>query len=133
MMPQTARRFPHYRAADGAPDLFTASLHELLRLFYRRDNEALEFSKIRIALEAAGVKARHPQSDWGSLAASLRESKVLEVVGRRMSAAHSRNGAKNSVYRLTETYWNMAIHLAQARGWEKPQAEPMAEQTVLVP
>lgn len=115
--------------------LIGASHEKILRVFWDRHNAPLEFSALRIALEAHGVEAKDP-SHWGILAAALKESGVLETVGRETAVAVSRNQARNSTYRLTDALWAYTANLlAPHRDWPQPAApteDPQSEQVPLV-
>lgn len=108
---------------------------EIVRLFYLRGNEPMEFSHLRLALEAAGIKAESP-NHWGSLSALLTQhgkGQMLEVCGRANAVAASRNDARNNVVKLTPAMWGFAKFMAEKRHWLAPQvpkAEP--EQVALV-
>lgn len=115
--------------------LVKASYEEILRTFWLRHNEPLEFSALRVALEARGIKAREV-NHWGILAAALKDAGTIEAVGRETAIAASRNMARNSTYRLTDAVWSYVANLlAPARGWPQPAApaeEAKSEQGSLV-
>lgn len=102
-----------------------------LRCFYERGNADLEWSHLRMYLEAIGVKADDP-NHWGSFCELLIEEKVIEQVGREQAAAASRNGAKNSTYRLTAGMLWYVEQLAAKRGWQVTVPPAESEQTELV-
>lgn len=121
-------------ATAGTADyLIVSSRVVLFRLFYERGNEPLEFSALRIALEAHGIKAEDP-NHWGILAAALKNDTLLESVGRELAVAASRNQAKNSSYRLSRDGWSFARMLAERRGWGSPRTAGAgtAQQTSLI-
>lgn len=116
--------------------LLAQAREEILRIMWLRGNKPIEFSHLRLALEAAGVKADHP-GHWGSLSSLLStpgKGQMTEVVGREQAAAATRNDARNNVHRLTPEVWIFAKMLAERRGWPAPplpDKEP-AHQTALV-
>lgn len=102
--------------------LIGASHEKIMRVFWDRHNAPLEFSALRIALEAHGVQAKDP-SHWGILAAALKDVGTIEAVGRETAIAASRNMARNSTYRLTDAVWSYVANLlAPARGWPQPES-----------
>lgn len=126
----------------GGPDILVAEYllrqarEEICRLFFLNGNEGLEFSHLRLSLEAAGIKADHPHH-WGSLSALISRrgpGQMTEITGRELAVAASRNAALNNVHRLTpETYAFVVNVLAPNRGWKvlPKKAEP-PEQVSLV-
>lgn len=119
---------------SGAADYLIVQAREVLfYIFHTRNNEPLEFSALRIALEAHGVKAEDP-NHWGILAAALKNDSLIEAVGRELAVAASRNQAKNSAYRLSRDGWSFAKMLAERRGWGSPKTAGAgtAQQTSLI-
>jgi hypothetical protein len=128
---------PLYLADSGEADYLFAQCRELLyQIYWERGNAPLEFSALRLALEAHGVKATDPRSHWGILVASLKggADPILVVAGRELAVAASRNQARNGAYALSPTAWGWACTLAEKRGWQRsvPDPEPIPEQVSLI-
>jgi hypothetical protein len=126
----------------GGPDILVAEYllrqarEEICRLFFMNGNEGLEFSHLRLSLEAAGIKADHPHH-WGSLSALISRrgpGQMTEITGRELAVAASRNAALNNVHRLTPELWSYTVNiLAPKRGWQAPPKRgPQSEQVSLV-
>src|SRR5712671_3176761 len=111
---------------DTAPAdyLIRACREPIYRIFWDRQNAAIEFSTLRLALEAHGIKVETPEH-WGLLAMQLRNEKVTEIVGRAAAAAASRNEARNGLHRLTLEVWSYVLNiLGPARAWPVPPPPP---------
>jgi hypothetical protein len=103
---------------SSAKYLIEGAREEIFRVFYLRNNEPMEFSAIRIVLEAQGVRAKH-ENHWGLLALAMVSSGIFRSEGRAPSIVASRHNAKNSVYRLTDEIWAYVKNvLGPVRGWE---------------
>lgn len=124
---------PLHLATSGAADYLMAQAREaLFQVFFARGNEPIEFSALRTALEAHGVKAKD-SSHWGILAACLKNDRLVEVAGRETAVVASRNQARNQTYQLSRDGWAYAQLLAERRGWKRilRVIEPTPEQVAL--
>lgn len=122
---------------DTAPAdyLIHAAREPLLRIFWDRGNAPLESSQLRLALAAHGIKADDARH-WGLFFMALKNTGVLQSVGRERAAASSRNDAWNRTHQLTPEMWAYVQLLAERRGWPAPiaatETKATPEQTALV-
>lgn len=102
--------------------LLGAAREVLVRLYFERGNLPLEFSQLRLALEAHGITAYTPHH-WGIFSATLKASGLFESTGREIAVAASRNSATNQAWKLSPDGWAYARLLAERRGWVQTKTE----------